>query len=76
MNRFKCPVRVENAKAHRAFLEFFRKFKLRFEVEGYRPEVVQELHESCSAWIQQHILRIDVQLKPCLNRTAALEETE
>jgi hemerythrin len=76
MNCFKCPVRVENKMAHRAFLGFFRKFKLRLEVEGYRPEVVEELHEACSAWIQQHILRIDVQLKPCLRQTSAPEEPD
>ena len=76
MNRFKCPIRVDNKIAHRAFLEFFRKFKLRLDGEGYRPEVVQELHDACSAWIQQHILRIDVQLKPCLNQTSAPEEPE
>ena len=76
MHRFKCPVHVENKQAHRAFLDFFRKFKLRLEAEGYRPEVVQELHDACSAWIQQHILRIDVQLKPCLNQTSAPEDPE
>jgi hemerythrin len=76
MNRFKCPVRAENKMAHRAFLGFFRKFKRRLEVEGYRPAVMQELHESCSAWIQQHILRIDVQLKPCLNQISAPEQPE
>ena len=76
MHHFKCPVRVENQLAHRAFLAFFRKFKLRLEVEGYHHEVVQELHDACSAWIQQHILRIDVQLKPCLNQTSAPEEPE
>ena len=76
MNRFKCPVHAENKSAHQAFLEFFRKFKLRLEVEGYRPEVVQELHDSCSAWIQQHILRIDVQLKPCLSLPPATDEPE
>ena len=76
MNRFKCPVREENQTAHRAFLAFFRKFKLRLEAEGYRPQVVRELHDSCSAWIQQHILRIDVQLKPCLNQAPEPEPPE
>ena len=76
MHRFKCPVHAENENAHRAFLEFFRNFKLRLEAEGYRPEVVQELHESCHLWIQQHILRIDVQLKPCLNQIPAPEPPE
>jgi hemerythrin len=27
---------------------------------------LRELHNHCSDWIQQHILQIDVQLKPCL----------
>ncbi len=76
MNRFKCPVHAENKSAHQAFLEFFQKFKLRLEAEGYRPEVVKELHDACSAWIQQHILRIDVQIKPCLNQASAPEEPE
>jgi hemerythrin len=74
MNRFKCPVRMENAQAHRAFLEFFQKFKRRLGLEGYRPEVVKELHDSCCSWIQQHILRIDVRLKPCLNESAAEDQ--
>jgi hemerythrin len=74
MRRFKCPVGVENAQAHQAFLVYFQKFKLRLEIEGYRSEVVKELHESCKSWIQQHILRIDVQLKPCLNQISEPEE--
>jgi len=76
MNHFNCPVRAENALAHQEFLEFFRKFKVRLEVEGCRPEVMKELHDSCSSWIQLHIMRIDVQLKPCLNQIPTLEEEE
>ena len=68
MHRFKCPARQENQMAHRAFLGGFQKFKLRLDAEGFRPDLLRELHDSCGAWIQQHILRIDVQLKPCLNR--------
>lgn len=70
MASYKCPVHKENQAAHREFLLFFRKFKLHFEAEGFRPDVVRELHESCHAWIQHHILQIDVQLKPCLGRQA------
>jgi hemerythrin len=76
MHGYKCPFRAENQMAHRAFLGFFRNFKLRLEAEGYRSELVQELHESCSDWIQQHILRIDVQLKPCLNQMPDSEPPE
>ncbi len=69
MARHRCPAYAENKAAHHDFLDFFRKFKRRFEVEGCRREVLQELHDACSAWIRGHILRIDVQLKPSLNQT-------
>jgi hemerythrin len=70
MESFKCPARHENKKAHHDFLQFFWEFKLRFDSEGCRPEIVRELHATCSSWIQQHILQIDRQLKPCLSRPA------
>lgn len=71
MARHKCPAYGENKAAHQEFLEFFQKFKRRFEAEGCRQEVLQELHEACSAWIRGHILRIDVQIKPFLDQTPA-----
>ena len=74
MHHLQCPIRGDNQKAHQSFLDYFQEFKQRLEAEGYRPEAVQELHNSCSRWIQQHILRIDVQLKPCLRRTASEAE--
>ena len=68
MNSHRCPAHQKNKEAHGKFLKFFREFKHRFETEGYRPAVLAELHEACNSWIQDHILKIDVQLKPCLNR--------
>jgi len=64
MLRFRCPAHKENMIAHTEFLDFFRGFKLRLEVEGYSSEAVQQLYAACVAWIVRHILRIDVQLKP------------
>jgi len=65
MYRFRCPAHHDNLRAHSEFLDFFRGFKLRFDLEGYRSEVVRELFAACVAWIQRHILRIDVQLRSC-----------
>jgi len=73
MFRFRCPAHYENKKAHTEFLDFFRQFKLQFRIEGYRPEVVEELYNACIAWIQRHILRIDVQLKPCQAQALGVE---
>ena len=64
MARHKCPVYEQNKTAHAEFLQFFRRFKDRFEIEGCRPDILKELHDTCSAWIQGHILRVDTQIKP------------
>jgi hemerythrin len=76
MFRFRCPAHQDNKRAHTEFLDFFRGFKLRFLDEGYRPEVVRELFAACVAWIQRHILRIDVQLRPCQTRIFEPEPLE
>jgi hemerythrin len=68
MYRFRCPAHYDNQRAHGEFLDFFRGFKRQFGIEGYRPEVVRELFDACIAWIQRHILRIDVQLRSCQTR--------
>lgn len=76
MYRFRCPAHFDNKRAHSEFLDFFRGFKLRFEIEGYRPEVVKELFEACVAWIQRHILRVDVQLRSCQTRVFEPDQAE
>jgi hemerythrin len=69
MDSYRCPAHQENQLAHRDFLIFFRKFKVRFETEGIRPDVLLELHHSCSHWIEAHIMQIDVRLKPCIGQS-------
>jgi hemerythrin len=71
MARHRCPSYQQNKAAHDKFLQFFRSFKQRFGTEGCRPEVIQELHDACSSWIQEHILQIDVKLKDCLSAGGA-----
>jgi len=71
MLSYKCPIHLENKQAHHDFLNFFRHFKLRFNTDGCRPDLLSEFHKTCSSWIQEHILQIDLQLKPCLAQAAA-----
>ena len=70
MLRFKCPEHRENKQAHSEFLDFYRGFTRRLHYEGCRPELVRELHKACVTWIQRHILRTDMQLKPSLESAA------
>lgn len=72
MESYQCPAGHANKEAHQKFALFFQKFKRQFELEGFRPEVVKELHDTCSRWIQEHIMQIDVQLKPCIARSSGL----
>lgn len=70
MGRHRCPAQAENKVAHARFLAFFEDFKRRFASEGGRPELLGQLHQTCSEWIHEHILGVDLQLKPCLRRNA------
>jgi len=33
--------------------------------------MLKELNQTINVWIQDHILRVDTQLKPCLEKPAA-----
>jgi hemerythrin len=76
MFRFRCSAYKDNKRAHAEFLDFFRGFQRRFVIEGYSAEAVKELFEACKAWIQSHILKIDVQLKPCRKPFYELDDPE
>jgi hemerythrin len=67
----RCPAYQENKVAHEQFLQFFQQFKRRFKTDGCRPDVLEELHTTCSSWIQSHILRVDMKLKPYVGQKAA-----
>jgi hemerythrin-like metal-binding protein len=66
MESYRCPVHQQNKAAHKRFAAFFHRFRERCQAEGFRPELLNLLHQSVHDWIEQHIMRIDVQLKPCL----------
>jgi hemerythrin len=70
MDTYRCPAYKQNKEAHQQYRDFFLNFKRRYTAEGFRPEVLKELHEVASAWIENHILRVDTQLKPCLKGAA------
>jgi len=66
MERHRCPVHAANKHAHQEFMEFFRQFKELSRHKGFRPDVVRTLHQTISLWIEEHILNVDIHLKPCL----------
>jgi hemerythrin len=66
MERFRCPSHATNKQSHERFLRFFQDFKQVNQAEGFRHEILAQLHSTVSQWIGEHILRIDTQLKPCI----------
>ncbi len=64
--RYRCPMHAKNKDAHGMFLTLFQRFKERCKTEGLRPDMIRALHQTLSLWIQEHIVKIDTQLKPCL----------
>ena len=49
----------------------FRQFKLRAQKDGFRVAMLIELNQTINHWVQEHILRVDTQLRPCLTPAAA-----
>lgn len=66
MENFHCPMHQKNQQAHENFKQMFRRYKEDTAREGFRMAPLVYLSETMRVWIQDHILRIDTGLKPCL----------
>jgi hemerythrin len=66
MERYRCPAHKRNKEAHEQFRTFFKEFKERYRVEGFRREILLDLYQTLSQWIEGHILAVDTQLRPCI----------
>ena len=66
MERHRCPAHAANQSAHKTFITFVQEFKEDIRHKGIRPEALRQLHQTMSQWIEQHILRVDTQLRACL----------
>jgi len=66
MEKYRCPAHAENKLAHEQFLKFFNEFEQRSRGQGFRPDLLRGLHKKLSAWIHDHILRVDTRLRSCI----------
>ena len=66
MARHRCPAHAHNQQAHQSFRNFFKQHKEQCKKDGFQLEILRNLHQVTTNWIQEHILRIDTQLKPCI----------
>src|SRR5690348_18311506 len=66
MERYRCPVHAQNKQAHAQFMEFLREFKEHCRAQGLRPDVLRSLYQRLSSWVEEHLLGVDTQLRPCI----------
>lgn len=64
MHRLRCPAHEENKRAHAQFIEVLRRFNADYAAQGPTRDLVRRLQVTCRTWILQHILKIDVRMRP------------
>jgi hemerythrin len=74
MESYRCPTHEKNKEAHQSFQQMFHQFKAQIKKRGYRLEMLIELNQTINSWIEDHILLLDTQLKPCIARHGGLQK--
>ena len=63
---YQCPAHAQNQEEHERFRGFIHDYKRLCEIEGFKVELLRNLHGVIRTWIQEHILKVDTQLRPCI----------
>lgn len=66
MHRHQCPAALTNKKAHTEFLAYFTRMKADCESSGFTNTRLMEMQQALGNWLRNHIMKIDVTLKPCI----------
>lgn len=70
MEAYRCPAAASNKAAHAEFLRVFGDVQRRFSEQGATTTLVLKTQKELSAWLTQHIVRTDTQLRSCVRKTA------
>jgi hemerythrin len=66
MARFRCPSHSKNKEQHDQLTNALTHFSQEYEIHGPLRDMLQRLHTTMVWWISSHILKVDVQLKACV----------
>ena len=67
MAQHRCPVARINKTAHQDFIQTLSGFQQRHATHGYDRAEARRLVDIIDQWLDQHICRIDIHLKRCVN---------
>ena len=65
MQRVACPAYADNCREHQLFVARLDGWVSRLKSEGATTSLVLEVYRDTSAWIRDHILKTDCQLRGC-----------
>jgi len=68
MRKYKCEAAATNKDEHTKLLDAYKGFLDRYEREGYSEDLVRQIHRTAEAWIVNHILKVDINMKECIDR--------
>jgi len=63
MESYRCPASLHNQQEHESFRVFIHDYRRLCQIEGFKVELIRNLHEVIRAWITDHILNVDTQLR-------------
>jgi hemerythrin len=66
MESHRCPAHALNQEEHERFRGFIHDYKRQCQIEGFKVELLRKLHAKMREWVHEHILRVDTQLRPCI----------
>jgi hemerythrin len=66
MERHRCPAHAKNQEEHERFRGFIRDYRKLCQIEGFSAELLKSLHGTVRSWIEEHILKVDTQLRSCI----------
>lgn len=70
MEKYRCRAHAENQREHERFRGYVGDYKQRCQQEGFQVEHLKELHVFMKTWINDHILKVDTQLRTCIPSSA------
>ena len=66
MRRYKCPIGAKNKDIHTKLLKTYTEYRHQFDVQGVSDDLIQKVHDFLESWLLNHIIKIDTQLRPCI----------